>query len=119
MEHLLVESEPANAKGVPVSLDTIDPNGNLVHIGDTTSDINGNYGFACTPEVPGTTKLSPHSQVQRNTDLQLQYYLSVAETANTPTTQSRRSSANRNVHTGRSNSNYRCNRSQFTATILT
>ena len=48
---------PTNAKGVPVSLDTIDPNGNLVHIGDVTSDINGNYGFAYTPEVPGTYQI--------------------------------------------------------------
>ena len=48
------QAMPANAKGVPVSLDTIDPNGNLVHIGDVTSDINGNYGFAYAPEVPGT-----------------------------------------------------------------
>jgi outer membrane protein assembly factor BamB len=48
---------PANAKGVPVSLDTIDPNGNLIHIGDVTSDINGNYGFAYTPEVPGTYQI--------------------------------------------------------------
>ena len=27
-----------NAKGVPVSIDAIDPNGNLVHLGDVTSD---------------------------------------------------------------------------------
>jgi hypothetical protein len=46
-----------DAKGVPVSLDTIDPNGNYYHIGDVTSDINGKYGIKFTPEVPGTYKI--------------------------------------------------------------
>ncbi len=45
---------PTDATGVPVSLDSIDPNGNFVHIGDTTSDATGNYGFKFTPDVPGT-----------------------------------------------------------------
>ena len=49
--------KPANATGVPVSLDTIDPNGNFVHIGDVTSDINGNFGFKYTPEVPGNYQI--------------------------------------------------------------
>ena len=48
------QAKPVNAKGVPVSLDTIDPNGNLVHIGDTTCDMVGNFGLVYTPEVPGT-----------------------------------------------------------------
>jgi outer membrane protein assembly factor BamB len=48
---------PANAKGVEVTLDTIDPNGNFVHIGAVTSDINSNYGCAFTPEVPGTYQI--------------------------------------------------------------
>jgi outer membrane protein assembly factor BamB len=48
---------PTDAVGVAVSLDTIDPNGNYVHIGDTTSDSAGNYGFTYTPEVPGTYQI--------------------------------------------------------------
>jgi outer membrane protein assembly factor BamB len=44
---------PGNATGVPVSLDTLDPNGNFVHIDTVTSDLSGNYGYAFTPEVPG------------------------------------------------------------------
>jgi hypothetical protein len=48
---------PTDAKGVDVSLDTIDPNGNYVHIGTVTSDINGNYGYAFTPDVPGTYQI--------------------------------------------------------------
>ena len=49
--------KPTNAKGVEVTLDTIDPNGNFVHIGNATSDRNGNFGFAYTPEVPGTYQI--------------------------------------------------------------
>jgi hypothetical protein len=48
---------PQNAIGVQVSLDTIDPNGNLVHIGDATSDAAGNYGLAYTPQVPGSYQI--------------------------------------------------------------
>ncbi len=48
---------PTNATGVSVSLDTIDPNGNFVHIGDVTSDTSGNYGVKFTPEVPGTYQI--------------------------------------------------------------
>jgi hypothetical protein len=48
---------PTDAKGVEVSLDTIDPNGNYVHIGTVTSDITGHYGYAFTPDVPGTYQI--------------------------------------------------------------
>jgi hypothetical protein len=44
---------PANAKGVEVSLDTLDPNGNFVHIGTATSDMSGTFSYLWTPEVPG------------------------------------------------------------------
>jgi outer membrane protein assembly factor BamB len=45
---------PTNAKGVAVSIDAVDPNNNFVHLGDTTSDNTGNYGFAWTPpNIPG------------------------------------------------------------------
>ena len=58
MEHMFQgNTKPANAKGVEVTLEAIDPNGNLVSIGTTTSDMNGNYGFAYTPEVPGTYQI--------------------------------------------------------------
>jgi uncharacterized cupredoxin-like copper-binding protein len=48
---------PTDAKGVEVSLDTIDPNGNYVHIATVTSDSSGNYGYAFEPEVPGTYQI--------------------------------------------------------------
>ncbi|MCW3995952.1 MAG: PQQ-binding-like beta-propeller repeat protein [Candidatus Bathyarchaeota archaeon] len=58
MEYIYMQQpKPANAKGVPVSLYTIDPNGNYIHIGDTVSDINGNYALPYTPEVPGTYQI--------------------------------------------------------------
>jgi hypothetical protein len=51
-------TKPTDAKGVPVTLTAIDPNGNYITIGDTTSDMNGNYGFMYTPEVPGTYQIT-------------------------------------------------------------
>jgi outer membrane protein assembly factor BamB len=40
--------------GVPVSLDTVDPNNNNVHIADVTTDAyTGTFGYTWTPEVPG------------------------------------------------------------------
>jgi hypothetical protein len=44
---------PKNAKGVEVSLDTYDPNGNYVHIATVTSDASGMFKKMWTPEVPG------------------------------------------------------------------
>ncbi|HLN89590.1 MAG TPA: PQQ-binding-like beta-propeller repeat protein, partial [Candidatus Binatia bacterium] len=54
MEYLFMQqAKPTNATGVPVSIDTIDPNGNFIHIGDVTSDITGAYGVSFKPQVPG------------------------------------------------------------------
>jgi hypothetical protein len=54
MEHLYRQRPiPADAKGVEVILETLDPNGNFYEIGRTTSDVNGKYGLKFTPEVPG------------------------------------------------------------------
>jgi len=47
------QGRPADAKGVEVVLETLDPNGNFYEIGNTTSDINGNYGIMWEPPVPG------------------------------------------------------------------
>jgi len=44
---------PANATGVEVSLDTVDPNGNWIHIGTATSDASGSFSYQWTPDVPG------------------------------------------------------------------
>jgi hypothetical protein len=58
MEYLFQQRPmPTNATGVEVILETIDPNGNFYEIGNTTSDTSGNYGYAFTPEVPGTYQI--------------------------------------------------------------
>jgi hypothetical protein len=44
---------PTDVKGVEVTLDTIDPNGNFIHIGTVTSDMSGMFKKMFTPEVPG------------------------------------------------------------------
>jgi len=42
-----------NVIGVEVTLDTLDPNGNFVHIGTVTSDASGMFKKLWEPEVPG------------------------------------------------------------------
>jgi outer membrane protein assembly factor BamB len=46
-------SKPMDTVGVPVSIDAVDPNGNYVHLGDTTSDADGQFYFTYTPTVAG------------------------------------------------------------------
>jgi hypothetical protein len=54
MEYLFMQQAyPADAKGVEVVLETLDPNGNFYEIGNTTSDITGAYGVTWEPPVPG------------------------------------------------------------------
>jgi len=55
MEYLFMDQGmPKDATGVPVKLETLDPNGNFYEIGNATSDASGNYACAFTPDVPGT-----------------------------------------------------------------
>ncbi|MCW4022655.1 MAG: hypothetical protein ACOWW1_07535 [archaeon] len=44
---------PADATGVSVTVEAVDPNGNYQYLGTTTSDIYGNFGFSFKPEVEG------------------------------------------------------------------
>jgi outer membrane protein assembly factor BamB len=54
MEYLYMQQPmPTNATGVEVTLDTVDPNGNFVHIDTVRSDMSGMYKKAFVPEVPG------------------------------------------------------------------
>ncbi len=55
MDYLHLQSPiPTNTKGVSISLDTLDPNSNFVHIGDvTTEGYSGTFGYTWEPEVPG------------------------------------------------------------------
>jgi outer membrane protein assembly factor BamB len=54
MEYLYMQQPcPADVTGVPVSLDTCDPNGNWFHIGDVTSDRSGMFKMMWEPEHEG------------------------------------------------------------------
>jgi outer membrane protein assembly factor BamB len=44
---------PADATGVDVKLEAIDPNGDYAYIGTATTDTSGNYGFAWKPDMEG------------------------------------------------------------------
>lgn len=55
MEYVYMQkSKPTNAKGVEVSLDVIDANGNFRNIGTTTSDLSGMFTYAWEPDIPGS-----------------------------------------------------------------
>ncbi|MEM3881388.1 MAG: hypothetical protein QXD19_06545, partial [Candidatus Bathyarchaeia archaeon] len=45
--------KPADAKGVEVIIEVLDPNGNYYEVARTTSDANGFYSATFTPPVPG------------------------------------------------------------------
>jgi outer membrane protein assembly factor BamB len=54
MEYLYMQkSFPTNAKGVDVSIDVIDANGNFRNIGTATSDTAGVYSFVWEPDIYG------------------------------------------------------------------
>jgi hypothetical protein len=57
MSYLHLQSPLPNVIGIPVSIDVIDPNNNYQHVGDTTSDGSGAYGFTWTPTVAGDYKI--------------------------------------------------------------
>lgn len=58
MEYLYEQQQkPANASGVEVILETLDPNDNSYEIGRTISDDAGNYRLLWQPKVPGEYKL--------------------------------------------------------------
>jgi outer membrane protein assembly factor BamB len=51
---------PANVTGVPISIDTIDPNGNYMHIATVTTDgTSGTFGYTwTTPTITGEYKIT-------------------------------------------------------------
>jgi outer membrane protein assembly factor BamB len=46
-------TQPMDATGVAISIDAVDPNGNYIHLGDTTSDASGQFYYTYTPTVAG------------------------------------------------------------------
>ena len=76
MEYLYQQQPmPTNAKGVPVHLTALDPNGNTQDIGTVTSDMSGNYAIMWTPPVEGLYKIIATFEGSES------YYASYAETA--------------------------------------
>jgi hypothetical protein len=76
MEYLYMQQAmPKNATGVEVSLDTVDPNGNFIHIDTVTTDMSGMFSYLWTPDVPGKyTVIATFAGSKA-------YYSSYAETA--------------------------------------
>ena len=76
MEYVYMQKpRPADAVGVEVTLDTVDPNGNFVHIGTATSDTSGLFSYVFTPEIPGKYTVIATFQGSES------YWRSYAETA--------------------------------------
>jgi outer membrane protein assembly factor BamB len=53
MEYVYMQQSCPVAEGVQVTLDTIDPNGNFIHIGTVTSDMSGMFSHMWTPDIEG------------------------------------------------------------------
>jgi len=54
MEYLYQQQPlPSNAKGVEVTIDAVDGNGNFRNIGTAVSDVSGAYSLMWTPDIPG------------------------------------------------------------------
>jgi hypothetical protein len=58
MKHVYAQFPlPADITGVAVSIDSIDPNNNFVHLGDATSDSGGKFGCTINTTIPGDYKI--------------------------------------------------------------
>jgi len=76
MEYLYMQQEiPATTKGVEVSLDALDPNGNFVHIDTVRSDMSGMFKKMWTPDTEGEYTIMATFGGSKA------YYSSYAETA--------------------------------------
>jgi hypothetical protein len=76
MEYLYQQQPmPTDAKGVTVTLDVIDANGNFRSIGTATSDTSGTFSYMWEPDIPGKYTLIATFQGSES------YYASYAETA--------------------------------------
>ena len=53
MQNATLLNNPPNCIGVPVTLTAVDPNGNSVNIGTTTSDSGGHFATSWTPTTAG------------------------------------------------------------------
>ncbi|MGD6810133.1 MAG: PQQ-binding-like beta-propeller repeat protein [Candidatus Bathyarchaeia archaeon] len=53
MQNSTLLNNPPQPTGVPVTLTAVDPNGNTITVGTTTTDSEGNYAINFTPETTG------------------------------------------------------------------
>jgi hypothetical protein len=86
MEYLYEQQiKPTNPTGVTVSLDTVDPNGNFVHIADVTTDTTGAYGYKYTPDIPGTYQIvATFKGTNSYGGSSAQTYMAISDAAVTP-----------------------------------
>jgi outer membrane protein assembly factor BamB len=76
MEYLHMQQPlPTNTTGVPVTISVVDSNGNYRIIGSATTDINGNFNYMWTPDIPGTYTIVATFAGSKS------YYSSYAETS--------------------------------------
>jgi len=80
MQNSTLLNTPPACNGVSVSLDALDPNGNYIHIGDTTSDGSGHFRYQWTPTTPGLYDVYATFSGSNS------YYSSYAETSATVAT---------------------------------
>jgi hypothetical protein len=57
MQNSTLLNNPPQCTGVPVTLTAMDPNGNTITIGTTTSDASGTFGYQWNPTTPGLYKI--------------------------------------------------------------
>ena len=77
--------KPTDAKGVTVDLTALDPNGNIITIGQATSNIDGTFGFSWTPEVPGLYQITARFAGSASYgSSQASTYMTAAEEPTTP-----------------------------------
>jgi hypothetical protein len=59
MDYLHMQSQiPAEVIGVPVSIDAVDPNNNVVHLATVNTDASGTFGYVWTPSNAGEYKIT-------------------------------------------------------------
>ena len=69
MDYMVTKTiaEPTNATGVPVTLQAVDPNGNVINLGTVTSDQNGIFKQLWTPEIAGEYTINATSPEHNHT----------------------------------------------------
>ena len=87
MEYLYMGKQcPTNATGVTVKLEAIDPNGNYINIGTTTSDVSGTFSYEFNPDKTGKyTIIATFEGTGSYASSYAETYVGIYEQAVTPT----------------------------------